>query len=244
MATIPSNLEAPPVPAIGVGQRPSLESGDRLTRAEFERRYRLRPDIRKAELVEGVVYVMSSPVSSEWHGEPHADLMGWIAVYKAATPGVHAADNSTVRLDLDNEPQPDGLLRIAAECGGRSRIDEDGFVVSAPELTAEIAASSASFDVHSKLNSYRRNAVQEYLVVLTEERRVRWFRLREGAYVELTPDADGTVRSEVFPGLWLDVPAFLAGNLARVLEVLQRGIATPEHATFIAKLQRARSGTT
>lgn len=241
MATAPTNIEVSPAPVNDVCRRPSLESGDRLTRAEFERRYRLRPDIRKAELIEGEVYVMSSPVSSDWHGEPHAEVMGWMAVYKAATPGVHIADNSTIRLDLDNEPQPDGLLRIAKECGGQCRIDEDGYVAAAPELTAEIAASSVSYDMHSKLNSYRRNAVQEYLVVLTEERRVRWFRLREGAYVELTPDTDGIIRSEVFAGLWLDVPSFLAGNLARVLEVLQRGIASAEHEAFVAKLQQTRS---
>jgi Uma2 family endonuclease len=168
--------------------------------------------------------------------------MGWLSVYKAATPGVRSGDNSTVRLDLDNEPQPDGLLRIAAECGGRSRIDEDGYVAAAPELTAEIAASSASYDMHRKLNAYRRNEVQEYVVFLTEERRVRWFRLREGQYVELPADSDGIVRSEVFPGLWLDAPALVAGNLARVLEVLQRGIAMPEHAAFVEQLQAGRIG--
>jgi hypothetical protein len=241
MATAPAHLEIPPAPASRIGSRPSLESGDRLTRAEFERRYQRRPDIRKAELVEGEVIVMSSPVSNARHGEPHAEVMGWLAVYKAATPSVHVADNTTVRLDLDNEPQPDGLLRIAKECGGQCRIDEDGYVAAGPELTAEITASSHSYDMHSKLNAYRRNLVQEYVVFLTEERRVRWFRLREGAYVELTPDAAGIVRSEIFPGLWLDVPAFLDGNLSRVLEVLQRGIASPEHAAFVAKLEQARN---
>ncbi len=241
MATVPVHLESNPAVKPFTGQPPSLESGDRLTRAEFERRYRLRPDIRKAELIEGEVIVMSSPVSNELHGEPHADVMGWLSVYKAATPGVRSGDNSTVRLDLDNEPQPDGLLRIATECGGRSRIDEDGYVAAAPELTAEIAASSASYDMHRKLNAYRRNEVQEYVVFLTEERRVRWFQLREGQYVQLPADSEGIVRSEVFPGLWLDVPAFLAGNLARVLEVLQRGIATSEHVAFVERLKQAAS---
>ena len=97
---------------------PPLESGDRLTRAEFERRYQATPEKFKAELIEGVVYV-ASPVRS-FHGVPHADLVTWLGVYRTATPGVSVADNTTTRLDLDNEPQPDALLRI--EIGGISTI--------------------------------------------------------------------------------------------------------------------------
>ena len=197
------------------------------------------PHVKKAELIEGVVYVMTSPVRIIEHGSPHSHIIGWLVAYEAATPGVQSGDNSTVRLDMDNEPQPDGLLRVLPEFGGQSGTDQDGYVESAPELVAEVAASPASYDMHSKLNSYRRNAVQEYLVILTEERQVKWFRLREGQYVELTPDTEGVVHSEVFPGLRLDTQAFLAGNMARVLEVLQRGIATAEHAAFVERLRQA-----
>ncbi len=122
---------------------PPLESGDRLTRQEFERRYQVMPQI-KAELIEGVVYV-ASPVRIANQGRPHAVLVGWLLVYKAATPGVDLADNSTVRLDADNEAQPDALLRLESEVGGNSRISEDDYVEGAPELIVEIAASSASY---------------------------------------------------------------------------------------------------
>lgn len=142
---------------------PSLENGDHLSRCEFERRYHARPDLKKAEFIEGRVY-MPSPARAKSHGKPHGHLMGWLEVYCAATPGVECYDNTTVRLDLDNEPQPDALLRIEPEKGGHCHISEDDSLEGAPELIVEIAASSASYDLHEKLRAYRRNGVQEYLV--------------------------------------------------------------------------------
>ena len=209
---------------------PPLESGDKLTRTEFERRYDAMPNLKKAELIEGVVY-LASPLRIKSHGEPHALIMTWLGVYKAATPGVGFADNSTVRLDADNEPQPDALLRI--ENGGRSRISEDDYVEGAPELIVEIAASTASYDLHEKLKVYRRNQVQEYLVWRVYDNAFDWFRLEEGEYIKLESDAKEIIRSQFFPGLWLDKSALLSGNLAQVLEVLQQGISTTEHQNFI-----------
>src|SRR5690348_14823230 len=119
---------------------PPLENGDRLTRAEFERRYAAMPHVKKAELIEGVVY-MPSPVS-ERHSAPHFDLIGWLSLYRIATPGVAGGDNGTLRLDVDNEPQPDVFLRIQAECGGQCRIGDEGYIEGAPELVAEVAMSS------------------------------------------------------------------------------------------------------
>lgn len=212
---------------------PPLENGDKLTRWEFERRYQGMPHLKKAELIEGIVY-MASPLRFESHAEPHANIIGWLALYKAATPGVRLGDNATVRLDLDNEPQPDALLRI--EKGGQSTISQDDYVEGAPELIVEIAASSASYDVHQKLNVYRRNQVQEYLVWRFYEQEFDWFRLQAGEYIKLEPDSDGITRSQIFPGLWLDKNALLTGDLGKVLAILQRGLETPEHQDFVNKL--------
>ncbi len=66
-----------------------LEPGDRLTRAEFERRYAAMPLVKKAELIEGVVY-MPSPVRVQRHGHPHLHLGTWLGVYESGTPGVLA----------------------------------------------------------------------------------------------------------------------------------------------------------
>jgi Uma2 family endonuclease len=214
---------------------PPLENGDRLTRQEFERRSTAMTHIKKAELIEGVVYV-ASPVRANRHGSPHADIIGWLFVYKAATPGVYLADNTTVRLDADNEPQPDALLRIEPEVGGNSRISDDDYVEGTPELIAEIAASSASYDLNDKLNAYRRNGVQEYIVWQNYENRLDWFRLQEGRYVALQPDEAGIIRSEIFPGLWLAVNALREGDMAGVLAVLQQGLQTAEHQAVVERL--------
>ena len=213
---------------------PPLENGDRLTRYEFEKRYEAMPHI-EAELIEGVVY-MSSPVRARRHGEPHSHIIGWLFVYCAATPGVMLCDNATVRLDLDNEPQPDALLRLDPSVGGQSRISDDDYIEGAPELIVEIAASTASYDLHDKLRVYRRNGVQEYLVWKVNEKELNWFRLREGEYVQLEADVNGVICSEVFPGLWLAVSALITGDLARVLGVVQQGLATAEHGNFVNRL--------
>jgi Uma2 family endonuclease len=218
-----------------------LENGDRLTRAEFERRYEGMPHLKKAELIEGEVYV-GSPTRHKRHSKPQSQIHGWLSVYVAGSPGVEAGDNGSIRLDLDNEPQPDAYLMIEPERGGQARIDEDDYVEGAPELIAEIASSSVSYDLGKKLNAYRRNGVCEYIVWRVLERAIDWFVLREGRYDALTPGPDGLFRSTVFPGLWLDPAALIRGDLATVLAVVQQGVNSPEHADFVATL-RASSET-
>jgi Uma2 family endonuclease len=218
---------------------PELRAGDRLTRTEFERRYAAMPHVKKAELIEGVVY-MPSPVSQEDHAAPHFKVIGWLAVYEAGTPGVEGGDNATLRLDLDNEPQPDAFLRILPEYGGQSH-NSGKYVGGAPELIVEVAASSASYDLHDKLRAYRRNEVREYLVWRVWDRAIDWFVLREDRYEPLAPNAAGQYQSEIFPGLWLDPAALVRGDLAQVLAVLQPGLASPEHADFVSRLEQQRA---
>ncbi len=225
-------VQLPPVRPIPV---PALESGDRLSRDEFERRYQATPENFKAELIEGVVYV-ASPQFFEPHAEPHGDLMIWLGNYKVATPGVRLGDNPTVRLDLDNEPQPDAILLIDAACGGQSHLGTDGYVEGAPELVAEVAASSATKDLYDKKRAYRRNGIQEYIVWQVFESTVNWFSLQDGEYVTLIPDGAGIIKSQVFPGLWLDVSALVAGNMQQVLAVLQKGLSSMEHQVFAQQL--------
>jgi Uma2 family endonuclease len=177
---------------------------------------------------------MASPVRAKQHGKPHARIMGWLIAYEAATPGVESLDNTTILLDTDNEPQPDALLRI--ETGGQSRINKDDYVEGAPELIVEIAASSASYDLHKKLKVYRRNQVQEYLIWRVYDHQFDWFRLQQGEYIQLQPNADNIICSQVFPGLWLDKTALLGGDLGKVLTVVQQGLASPEHENFISRL--------
>ncbi|MGH9766509.1 MAG: Uma2 family endonuclease [Blastocatellia bacterium] len=217
---------------------PRLENGDRLARAEFERRYNAMPNLKKAELIKGVVYI-PSPVRHKKHSQPNTDVVGWLAVYRASTPGVDAGVNGTVRLDEENDPQPDAMLRLPAEFGGQSRIDEDDYIAGPPELIIEIAASSVSFDLHDKKDVYGQLGVREYVVWRTEDREIDWFRLENGQYVKVAPDEEGIIESHVFPGLRLATTAMLAGDLARVLAELRKGLDSDEHKAFIQKLAAA-----
>lgn len=219
------------------GLLPPLESGDRLTRPEFERRYNAMPRLKKAELIEGVVYVPAA-LHFRSHAEPHGNLMGWLWTYKIATLGVELGDNPTVRLDLDNEPQPDAVLLIEASAGGQARLSEDDYLEGAPELVAEIAASSAAINLGDKKRAYQRNGIREYIVWQVFDRKIDWFCLQAGEYVSLVADEQGVIRSLVFPGLWLAVPALLSGDMAQVLAVLQQGLGSPAHTEFVQQLQR------
>ena len=191
------------------------------------------PDLKKAELIEGEVYV-TSPVRHRRHSKPHSQIHGWLSVYVAGTPGVEAGDIGSIRLDLDNEVQPDAYLMIEPQRGGQARISEDDYVEGAPELVAEITSSSVSYDLGKKLNSYRRSGVREYVVWRVLDREIDWFVLHEGRYEPLAPRSDGLLRSRVFPGLWLDPAALIRGDLATVLAVAQQGLSSPEHADFAA----------
>jgi Uma2 family endonuclease len=217
---------------------PQLENGDRLTREEFMQRYAVMPDLKKAELIEGVVYV-PSPVRQRFHGRQHSHLLNWLGHYEAGTPGLESGDNSTVCLDLGGIPQPDCVFFIQPEHGGHVKINEEGYIAGAPDLVAEVAASNVSYDLHDKLNSYCRDGVREYVVVRVLDQQIDWFVLHEGRYEKISSGEDGFLRSTVFPGLWLDASALLRGDRARVLAVVQQGLNSPEHADFEASLARS-----
>ena len=193
-----------------------LENGDRLSREQFHERYEEWPELKRAELIDGVVH-LPSPVHLD-HAEPHALLMAWLGAYVAKHSGLRIADNATVILPGDNEVQPDALLTRESQLELRS-----GYVVSPPDFVAESAATSASYDLHDKFRLYERSGVSEYLVWVVYERRVRWFTLdsASGRYSEREADQTGMVESDFFPGLRLDVPGLLRGDFAAVLSAVR-----------------------
>lgn len=183
---------------------------------------------------------MPPPVSND-HSASHLDLATLLGIYRHATPGILGGDNGSIRLDLDNMPQPDAFLRIDPDRGGQSRLSADHYIEGAPELIAEIAVSSASYDLHAKLNVYRRHGVKEYIVWRTLDRQIDYFILRDGRYDRLPLSPDGAHHSETLPGLWLAPHELVAGDLQLVQKILQQGIASPEHATFV-QLLTTRAG--
>lgn len=216
---------------------PPLMAGDQLSREEFLRRWEAHPRIKLAELIAGTVY-MPSPVSVD-HGGMDGDVGGWLSTYKAFTPGT-ASERNTTSIMLDDTPQPDLNLRLLPEYGGGSWV-EGKYLHGVPELVAEVCASTASYDLHQKYVLYESAGVPEYLAVVVFEQEIRWHIFVDGRYQRLSADADGLYRSPIFPGLWLDGQALLAGNLRQVLDRLQEGLSSPEHSRFVAELAaRAR----
>ena len=221
-----SALLAPPGPRQSAAKRPvtlarprDLENGDRLTAVEFLRRYEAATDLKKAQLIEGIVH-MPSPVRTDVHAEPDGLIQGWLFTYALEHPELKVLPNATLLLDAENAPQPDAILCTAPRPGGKVWLNERGYLCGAPELVCEVAASSASVDLHDKFRAYRRNGIAEYIVWLTLEKRVRWFHLIEQEYVEQKEHA-GRLTSRTFPGLVLDVRALLKFDKAKVIAALR-----------------------
>jgi hypothetical protein len=127
--------------------------------------------------------------------------------------------------------------------GGQTRVDEQGYLKGAPEMVVEVARSSRSYDLNQKKDDYERVGVREYVVVELKPDSVHWFIRRGKRFQVLRPDRGGIYRYEVFPGLWLDAEALFAEDLDRLMQVLNQGFATPEHADFAAKLAAAQART-
>ena len=230
---IPSPFTETADPAI-----PPLQNGDHLTVAEFERRYENMPGLKRADLINGVVH-MGSPVTMDMHAEQHFDLITWLGHYRAFTPGVQGGDNATLKLPVGMaQPQADACLRIRPDYGGRSKTKK-GYITGGVELAGEVAGSSSSFDLNEKYAAYEENGVLEYIVWRVEDEAIDWFSHKRGKYQRLPTTKDGFYKSKVFPGLWLDAQAMIAGDLAKVLQIVQQGVASPEHKRFVDKL-RAR----
>jgi Uma2 family endonuclease len=213
-----------------------LVTGERMTVEEFLRSWEEIPELKNAELIDGVVHV-SSPVSRD-HGNFDSLTNLWLAYYGQATPGCSTGNNSTW-LMLDNAPQPDAYLRILPSHGGQSG-DEARYCTGAPELAVEICLTSTEVDFGPKRKLYQRAGVREYITIETFKKRIVWRVLVDGVYMLQETPPDGILRSLVFPGLWLDVAAFWAGDGAKMLAALNAGLASEEHQRFVERLAKAK----
>ena len=164
-------------------------------------------------------------------------LAGLLQIYAWATPGTDSDICGSLRLDGQNEYQPDVMLRIKFGPLARCKVAPDGLFEGSPELAGEIAVSSAGYDLHEKKAVYQRALVHEYFVWQVMDAQIRWFVLEEGQYAELKPRPDGVICSRVFPGLWLDVRALLAGDKEALRRTLDRGLKSPEHRTFVRNMR-------
>ncbi|MDR3632456.1 MAG: Uma2 family endonuclease [Isosphaeraceae bacterium] len=221
---------------------PWLENGERMDQKTFHERYAKLPPGFRAELVEGMVHLMPSPLGLH-HARNDAELSGCLFLYSAATPGTTSQNNATTILGVKSEPQPDSALLIRNDYGGQSRDGEGeaNFTFGAPELLVEVALSSRSIDLNGKLRDYERAGVREYVVYDLRERSLLAFERRGARLEHALHDSDGVWRSRAFPGLWLDAAALASGDRAALVATLQRGLASPEHVDFIAALEQRRA---
>jgi Uma2 family endonuclease len=213
---------------------PPLENGDRLDQKTFHERYEAMPSDVRAELIGGIVY-MASPQKKR-HARSQATLVWWLGEYETATAGTEVLVNSTDILGPESEPEPDACLLILPEHGGQTWEDSDGYLNGAPELNAEVSWATESIDLHRKKSDYEKAGVREYIVAALRQQQVFWFVRRRGKFRDLASGTDGLIRSEVFPGLWLDPDALLRRDRKRLQAVLRQGLASPKHAAFVAKL--------
>ncbi len=220
-------------------QVPPLEAGDHLDQPTFLERYEAMPPGTRAELVGGIVY-MSPPPVGDGHSAPHGNVVFWLHCYKRFTPGGLPSNDGTAILGDDSQPQPDAALRVGV--GGQTRLGAAGYIIGCPEFVCEVANSTEAYDLHAKRRDYELYGAQEYLAVVVRTPRVVWFAREGNRQIEVKEDADGILRSRAFPGLWLDPTALLSGDLDRLVSVLEQGLATPEHAAFVARLARLPPG--
>ncbi len=213
-----------------------MQSGDRMTRAEFHRIYEKMPESFRAELVGGIVYV-SPPLRLE-HSAYHTTLSTLFFAYEGNTPGVQSGDSATLLLADNAELQPDVFLRIRPEYGGQSKTSRDDYIQGPPELVAEIAHSTHSLDLHGKRQDYMRHGVLEYLVLSLKEGKLRHFDLK--ADKELLIDADGVSRTRVFPGLWIHIDGLLRRDYQQLMTTLHAGLNSVEHTAFAKRLVAAK----
>ena len=113
----------------------------------------------------------------------------------------------------------------------------DGSVAGPPELIVEVTASSVSYDLYEKKDLYAASGVAEYMVWLVYDRQVAWFQLRDGVYQELPVERNGCIKSQLFPGLWLDSKSLLTDQKAKIAATLRNGLASAEYASFAEKLK-------
>jgi Uma2 family endonuclease len=204
-----------------------MHNGDKMSQPEFSKIYSKISEPYKAELIAGIVYEPPPPTLS--HAVSDLDLAALLKHYQAYTPGTQSGHDCSVILSSDDQVQPDSFLRILPELGGQS-FNWRRRIKGAPELVAEVSFSSRSIDLHTKKERYAKFGVREYIVLCVEPSLFHWFNLASGEMLPI--DENGVIRSEIFPGLWLDAHSLSDGDTRTALETLSLGLQSPQHKTF------------
>ena len=226
--TDPNQSATPPGPPV---------DGDCLSVNEFLRRYLPYRRHLKAELINGLVS-LNRGVRADLEDLSNSVIQSWVRSYAGLTPGTRMDVNTIVILAWDTVPQPNIVLRVLSENGGKSRMTDGGTLKDAPELMVDFTTSHQTFDIRDKLGAFRRHGVAEYLVWWANDQKLDWFCLEQGKYALNLPDSNGVLTSPSFPGLRLNLSALLNRNSAAVMATLRRSLESSEHAGFVARLEK------
>ena len=219
---------------------PLLYEGQRLDQPTFHALYEQMGDDFKAELIDGVVYLMNMPLLAD-HGRPDSLMIGALVVFSIETPGTQVLNQVSTKLGIKSEVQPDSCLYIEPEFGGRASLDARGMLAAAPELIVEIGSSTLKRDLAAKKRVYEQAGALEYVVFDAKKRKFHWFILRDGRFDTLPIHPEGFYHSTAFPGFWIDPDAFSKNDGLAVMAALRRGLESDEHAAFVEQLRRNRA---
>jgi Uma2 family endonuclease len=187
----------------------------------FEEFYALIPNGRKADLINGAIY-MASPDNTQ-AGELFMWLGGLVDLY------VDEKDLGRVyglriafRLDDGNGPEPD----IAFVRKDRLRLLRRGYFAGAPDLAVEIVSpDSIDRDYVKKRAQYQEAGVREYWIIDPLRQKVTWLRLdAKGKYREVRPRKGG-LHSQVLPGFWLRPEWLWQEPRPKKMKILQQILA-------------------
>ncbi|MFT3878951.1 MAG: Uma2 family endonuclease [Gemmatales bacterium] len=216
------------------GKLPLLYDGQRLDRETFHRLYEASPELKRVQLIEGIVH-MPSPMRFVQHANPQTCINGWLFCYSSQTPGVRNGGSATLKIDTENEFEPDGMLFYDQ---GQLVIADDGYLEGVPELVVEVSASTISVDSKEKFRVYEKQGVKEYLLWNTQADTITWFARNKNKFVAMKPNRAGIIQSKTFPGLWLDVAAMLEGDLTQVMKTLNEGLTSGPHVKYVKRFER------
>jgi hypothetical protein len=208
----------------------------RMDQAEFHRRYQSYPPHQKVDLVDGEIYV--APPRSVCHGALHCDVSYLLHLYKLATPGVAVVGHCSTILDERSEVQPYLSVLLKEEYGGTSHANWEDYICGPAELLVQFTDELGCREMQARRAVFERAGVGEFLAVSVAERQVNWFHFPTGSLIE--PNRRGVSKSRVFPGLWLAFHLIWAEDYPAQLALLDRGLASPEHAAFVKRLAKAR----
>lgn len=173
-------------------------------------------------------------------GELASSVSYWLCQYRRSTPCVESLGRVSIFLDPTTEIETTAAMWLTPGADDRPRWQRCEGV---PELLVEVTATVHNKVFRRRLRVYEQSEIHELLVVTGDPRDTALYARENGRFARVSPADDGSYRSRVFPGLWLDPSALFSDEWNEMAACLDRGMATEEHAAFVASsVEAGRTG--